>query len=171
MCILWYCGSLEGLLAAFRSLEGLLGALGERLGDVLEALEGLLEASWKPLGGLLRASGSWETAWKPFLRVLRVFTTNSSFSEHLQNRKPAYHLHDNWKTWLSWNGKRVRLESCKYCKRRFTSIKVEVRTIIDNHWKSKKRFGRHLIGNREHQNLNPRRRLTRALRALAGGLR
>ena len=116
MCILWYCGSLEGLLAAFRSLEGLLGALGERLGDVLEALEGLVEASWKPLGGLLRASGSWETAWKPFLRdftcfythfqgtgtawkpFLRVFTcfeANSSFSEHLQNRKPTYHLHDN----------------------------------------------------------------------------
>ncbi len=74
MCILWYCGSLEGLLAACRSLEWLLGALGELLGDFLEALEGLVEASWKPLGGLLRASGSWETAWKPFLRVLRVFT-------------------------------------------------------------------------------------------------
>ena len=81
MCILWYCGSLEGLLAAFRSLKGLLGALGERLGDVLGALEGLLEASWKSLGGLLRASGSREaskeppgTTWKRFLRVLRVFT-------------------------------------------------------------------------------------------------
>ena len=84
MCILWYCGSLEGLLAAFRSLEGLLGALGERLGDVLEALEGLVEASWKPLGGLLRASGSWEaskeapgTAWKPFLHVFTCFYANS----------------------------------------------------------------------------------------------
>ena len=65
MCILWYCGSLEGILAAFRSLEGLLGALGERLGDVLEALEGLLEASWKPLGGLLRASGSREASKEP----------------------------------------------------------------------------------------------------------
>ena len=74
MCILWYCGSLEGLLAAFRSLEGLLGALGERLGDVLGALEGLLEASWKPLGGLLRASGSWVSAWMPFLRVLLVLS-------------------------------------------------------------------------------------------------
>ena len=83
MCILWYCGSLEGLLAAFRSLEGLLGALGERLGDVLEALEGLLEASWKPLGGLLRASGSREaskeppgTTWKRFLRVFTCFYTH-----------------------------------------------------------------------------------------------
>ena len=91
MCILWYCGSLEGLLAAFRSLEGLLGALGERLGDVLEALEGLLEASWKPLGGLLRASGSWEaskeapgTAWKPFLRVFTCFFT---------------HFRGTWRTW------------------------------------------------------------------------
>ena len=38
----------------------------------------------------------------------------SSFSEHLQNRKPTYHLHDNACFWdlenkpgLAWNGKRV----------------------------------------------------------------
>ena len=71
------------VLGGSLSIGERLGALGERLGDVLAALEGLLEASWKPLGGLLRASGSWEaskeppgTAWKPFLRVFTCFYTH-----------------------------------------------------------------------------------------------
>ena len=108
MCILWYCGSLEGLLAAFRSLEGLLGALGERLGDVLEALEGLLEASWKPLGGLLRASGSWETAWKPCLCVLMLIRHFPNISK-IAN--PLTICTIIGKPGLHGNGKRVTLKS------------------------------------------------------------
>ena len=96
--VLWVPG---GSLSSF-SQPG--GALGSPWGDVLEALEGLVEASWKPLGGLLRASGGWETAWKPFLRVLRVFTRifeepgppGSDFYMflpvfHALGRKPGYH--------------------------------------------------------------------------------
>ena len=62
-----------------------MGALGERLGDVLGALESLLEASWKPLGGRLRATGSREASKEPpgttWQRFLRVFTCFSSYLE------------------------------------------------------------------------------------------
>ena len=43
ICILWYLGSLEGLLAAFRSLEG----LWEPFGGLWETFWGLWKASWK----------------------------------------------------------------------------------------------------------------------------
>ena len=65
-----------GPRSSFSKPGGAQGALWGPLGDVLGALEGLLEASWKPLGDLLRPYGSQEatkeppgTAWKPFLRV------------------------------------------------------------------------------------------------------
>ena len=55
-----------------------MGALGEPLGNVLGALEGLLEGCWKPLGGVLRPAGSREASKEPpgttGTRFLRVFT-------------------------------------------------------------------------------------------------
>ena len=99
-------GSLGGSWGALGAVLAALGPLLAPLGALLAALGALLGLNKTPPGassGEVRVQTAFFRLWKRLFAARKVKLSGGTAPK---------------KTWLSWNGKRVRRESVEHCKRR-----------------------------------------------------